>query len=343
MSSSEQFLSPSEAVGKLGVSTKALRLYEQRGLIVPTRTAAGWRTYGPGEMVQATEIVALRALGLSLTQVALVLKGDPRFLEPALAAHQTSLQGQIRQLTHTVEKVQTLRADIAQGQSPDVGELARMHPAIDISVSFDLPWPWGGEKLELHDVRSLNYIIGPLFSGKTRLAQMIAETLPDAVFLGLERLHDDGTEVLGRLDENPDLKSRVDAAMDWLTGEGATDCPALTVLIAEIEHKNSSILVIDMVESGLDQATQEALTTYLRRRGPDAQPIFVLTRSCAILDLTLVGENESIILCPANHSTPTQVAPYQGAPGYEAVATCLASPEVRARTEGVIAYRPQVA
>jgi hypothetical protein len=28
---------------------------------------------------------------------------------------------------------------------------------------------------------------------------------------------------------------------------------------------------------------------------------------------------------------------------YEAVATCLASPEVRARTEGVIAWRPQVA
>ena len=30
-------------------------------------------------------------------------------------------------------------------------------------------------------------------------------------------------------------------------------------------------------------------------------------------------------------------------PGYEAVATCLASPDVRARTEGVIAWRPQVA
>ena len=29
------------------------------------------------------------------------------------------------------------------------------------------------------------------------------------------------------------------------------------------------------------------------------------------------------------------------APGYEAVATCLASPEVRARTDGVIAWRPQ--
>jgi hypothetical protein len=55
-----------------------------------------------------------------------------------------------------------------------------------------------------------------------------------------------------------------------------------------------------------------------------------------------VGTDEVIILCPANHSPPMQVAPYPGAPGFEAVATCLASPEVRARTEGVIAWLPQV-
>ena len=53
-----------------------------------------------------------------------------------------------------------------------------------------------------------------------------------------------------------------------------------------------------------------------------------------------MGPNELIILCPANHSPPSFVAPYPGAPGYEAVATCLATPEVRARTDGVIAMRP---
>ena len=79
---------------------------------------------------------------------------------------------------------------------------------------------------------------------------------------------------------------------------------------------------------------------HLRRRGPSARPLFMLTRSSAILDLAAVTAEEAIILCPANHSPPTLVAPYPGAPGYEAVATCLASPEVRARTEGVIAWRP---
>ena len=49
---------------------------------------------------------------------------------------------------------------------------------------------------------------------------------------------------------------------------------------------------------------------------------------------------EAILLCPANHSPPNYVAPYPGAQGYEAVATCLTSPEVRARSNGVFAWRP---
>ena len=98
-----------------------------------------------------------------------------------------------------------------------------------------------------------------------------------------------------------------------------------------------------MAEQGLDKPTQEALIAHLRRRPPGAAPLFLLTRSCAILDLDAVGPDEAIIFCPANHSPPGRVAPYPGAPGYEALASCLASPEVRARTEGVIAWRPAVA
>ena len=118
---------------------------------------------------------------------------------------------------------------------------------------------------------------------------------------------------------------------------------ALIALITGLESEGPAILVIDMIEQGLDQAAQEALIAHLRGRGSGGRPLFFLTRSCAILDLASVGPDEAVILCPVNHSPPTRVAPYPGAPGYEAVATCLASPEVRARTAGVIAWRPQVA
>jgi DNA-binding transcriptional MerR regulator len=344
VSASTQFLNLSAAAQRLGVSAKALRLYEQRGLIAPSRTAAGWRVYGPDEIARAAEIVALRALGLSLAQIARVLGDEPQGLEPALAAHQATLEGRIRHLVGAIEKVRALRASVAQGKPTTARELTRLPgPTAEFSVAFDLPWPWGGERFELRDLRQLNYIIGPLGSGKTRLAKRLAETLPDAAFLGLDRLEHGGAVARARLDAEPALKSRVNQTLACLIEDGASTSDALVALLVGLESEGAAILVVDMVEQGLDQAAQEALITHLRRRGPGERPLFLLTRSCAILDLAAISAEEAIILCPANHSPPTRVAPYPGAPGYEAVATCLASPEVRARTEGVIAWRPQVA
>ena len=195
----------------------------------------------------------------------------------------------------------------------------------------------------MQDIRALNYIIGPLGSGKTRLAKRIVETLPGAAFVGLERLADDGAAVGALLDRDPALKSRVDQALAWLVEDGAVICDALLCLLVALETEGPKVLIIDMVEQGLDKAKQEALIAYLRRRASGVRPLFLLTRSSSILDLDAVGDDEQIILCPANHSPPSRIRPYPGFPGFETVATCLAPPEVRARTEGVIASRPQVA
>jgi DNA-binding transcriptional MerR regulator len=162
MNTTAKFLSPSQAAEQLGVSTKALRLYEQHGLLKPVRTAAGWRTYGSSEMERAGEIATLRALGFSLAQIGRVLRGDPQGLESALAAHQAVLEQRIRNLAEAAETMRTARIDLAQGKAPSVRELARVaRPVNKPDVAFDLPWPWGGERFELRDIRPLNYITGP--------------------------------------------------------------------------------------------------------------------------------------------------------------------------------------
>ena len=344
MSSSIRYLSPSEAARRLGVSTKALRLYEQRGLVAPGRTPAGWRAYGPEQIARAAEVAALRALGLSLAQVARALGGEPEALQAALAAHQATLEGRIRELAGAAEKVRSLQAGFARGEAPAAGEVARlMKTTAALHVTLELPWPWGGEPCEL-EFEPLNYIIGPLGSGKTRLALRLAETMPDAAFLGLDRLADGGAAARTRLATDPALKARVDQILTWLADEGAVVSDALVALIAGLECEGPAALLVDMVEQGLDEATQAAVSVYLRQLArPGRRPLLLLTRSSAILDLSAVGPHEAIILCPANHSPPTRVAPFPGAAGYEAVATCLASPMVRARTEGMIAWRPSAA
>ena len=320
-----QFLNASEAARRLGISTKALRLYEQLGLLSPMRSDAGWRAYGPEDLERASEIVALRALGFSLAQVARILKGDASGLEPALAAHEATLEARLRELVTALDGVRALRAGLARGAALTATDIARtLAPTAGPHVAFELPWPWGGEPFELRDIRPLTYITGPLGSGKTRLAMRIAEECT-GVFLGLDRAAD------------PALQSKIEPTVGLLVQDGATDTPALRALLTGLE--TSTPVVVDLVEQGLDKVTQEALIAHLRRRGPGAPPLFVMTRSSSILDLDALGRDETVLFCPANHAPPLRVAPYPGTPGYEALASCLATPEVRARSEGVIAVR----
>jgi DNA-binding transcriptional MerR regulator len=330
---SHPFLSAADAARRLGVSAKALRLYEDRGLLTPGRTPAGWRAYSPADLARAEEVAALRKLGLSLMQVGSVLGGKTSGLEPALAAHEAALESRLTQLTGTIDQVRSLRRQLAAGTSPDLSNLTRLQ-LFDRLASFDLPWPWGGEHFELSINRQLTWITGPLGSGKTRLAMRLAEDVPGGVFLGLDRQ----AAVTGDAH-----LARVERSLDWLTEDGATRNVALTTLITLLEAEGPTAFVVDLIEQGLDEPTQLALAAWLRLREPGARPIFAMTRSSAMLDLAACGPDETIILCPANHSMPLIVTPHAGSNGYEAVATCLAPPDVRARTEGIIAFRSPAA
>nr|WP_255599561.1 MerR family transcriptional regulator [Afifella sp. IM 167] len=321
-----------EAARHLGVSVKALRLYEARGLILQGRTGAGWRSYGPAEMARLEKIVGLRKLGFGLSAIAALLEAGPEKTGPALAAQEEALEAQRREIGRTIGAVRRLRTKAAPNAPQAKG-----------GVSFSLPWPWGGEPFFLDEIRPLTFIVGPLGSGKTRLAMRLAEAIAGATFVGLGRLAEDGTAVRKRLSADAALAMRVERRCAELATTGARSSAALTALLAALEEEGPAAFVVDMVEQGLDAASQRALISHLRARKAGARPLFLMTRSSAILDLAETPPDERTVFCPANHSPPILVAPIPGTPGYEALESCLASPSVRARTEGVVAIRPQIA
>ncbi|ETK35410.1 MerR family transcriptional regulator [Microbispora sp. ATCC PTA-5024] len=55
-----------ELARRAGVSTRALRYYEQQGLIRARRSANGYREYDEGDVRLVTEIRALMAVGFTL-------------------------------------------------------------------------------------------------------------------------------------------------------------------------------------------------------------------------------------------------------------------------------------
>ncbi|WP_176085983.1 MerR family transcriptional regulator [Martelella sp. HB161492] len=325
MPQSSRFFSPSEAALRLGTSIKALRLYEERGLIHPGRNRSGWRVYGPADMTRAREIAALRALGLGLAAISRIMTGDGAELEPVLARHQRTLETELAGLADTIARLAELRSDIASGVSPDIAAVIRLTGTrTEPAIAFPLPWPWDGELFELADMKPITWVTGPLGSGKTRFLRTLSQTLFGALEVRLDR----------RIEAEPGSASRAETIVGSLVSDGATASPALLGLVTALCQEQPSALVVDLVEEALDHPTQEALAAWLRQRPASAPALFLMTRSTAMLDLDAVTPAEALILCPANHAPPIIVPPFRGATGYEAFASCLASPEVRARTTG---------
>ncbi len=123
-------LSPTETARRFGVSIKALRLYEQRGLLTPVRTSNGatgsaWRVYGPDQIARLHQILALKRLGLSLARIGQLLGGVDS-LEPVLALQEEALARDAARLTRALALVRGARAKLALGQTLSIDDLANL-------------------------------------------------------------------------------------------------------------------------------------------------------------------------------------------------------------------------
>ena len=125
-------LSPTETARRFGVSIKALRLYEQRGLLTPLRSKAGWRTYGPDQIARLHQILALKRLGFSLVRIGELLAG-PDMLKPVLALQEQQLARDCQRLSRALVLVRAAQAKLRSGQALSIDDLATLTKEISMT------------------------------------------------------------------------------------------------------------------------------------------------------------------------------------------------------------------
>jgi MerR family transcriptional regulator, thiopeptide resistance regulator len=126
----DSHLSPAQTAKRFGISIKALRLYEQHGLLKPLRdangsTGAAWRVYGSDQLARLHQILALKRLGLSLGQIGELLVGQDA-LDPILAVQERVLTENRERITRALTLIRKARTKLASGYILSIDDLATL-------------------------------------------------------------------------------------------------------------------------------------------------------------------------------------------------------------------------
>jgi DNA-binding transcriptional MerR regulator len=121
----ERWFGPGETARRLGVTTKALRVYEREGLVVPHRSEAGWRLYGPSQIARLHQVIVLRDLGLALKAIK-TLVGTQSRLRDVLRLQRESLQSQQGKLKRAIALIRTAERQLDEGRDLSLDDLATL-------------------------------------------------------------------------------------------------------------------------------------------------------------------------------------------------------------------------
>lgn len=139
---SDQHLTAADCAREIGLTTRALRVYEDRGLLTPARTAKGWRVYGPTEIARLNEILTLRSMGLSLSQIGTVLESGGTDFATLLHMQEQQLSERRRDIDAALARIGALQPALTQGHTLPIGELialAKETQALE-NQTDDLAW-----------------------------------------------------------------------------------------------------------------------------------------------------------------------------------------------------------
>ena len=121
----EQWFGPGETARRLGVTTKALRVYEREGLVVPRRAESRWRLYGPAQIARLHQIIVLRDLGLSLKSIKTLIGSHSR-LRDVLRLQRESLESQQDKIRRAIALIEAAQRRLDEGQDLSLDDLSTL-------------------------------------------------------------------------------------------------------------------------------------------------------------------------------------------------------------------------
>lgn len=122
----EDVLDIGEVARRTGLTLRALRFYEARGLVRPLRTAGGRRVYGAGELSRLTAVVALKRAGFGLGRIAELLGGRTPDLGRVIAGRIAAVEAEAAALAETRRVLLQVQARIDRGEPVDVATLCSL-------------------------------------------------------------------------------------------------------------------------------------------------------------------------------------------------------------------------
>lgn len=108
-----------DVVRRTGLTSRALRFYEARGLVAPLRTHTGRRLYGPADLERIAQILALKRAGLSLAQIQRLTAKRPLDLKRLIDAQLESLAASEAEIAEARTLLLHVKSRIDRGEPVD--------------------------------------------------------------------------------------------------------------------------------------------------------------------------------------------------------------------------------
>jgi DNA-binding transcriptional MerR regulator len=124
-----------EVARRTGLSSRALRFYEARGLISPLRTASGRRLFGASEMARVHQLIILKRAGFTLADIKRLFDNKALDLDALLRAQIAAITDQFAKLEEAHALLRSALSRIDAGERLDAATFCSLIQNGDIPMN----------------------------------------------------------------------------------------------------------------------------------------------------------------------------------------------------------------